>query len=446
MSNNRTILYNNTTSPRNYNRLPDALRAAAAERKYSSALDLYATSDLTVRKVAELSGVTAAGLSAHIARNHRPLLYARYGMDFAGATELKVKAPKGQSLKTHLKYKEAIEACGDMAYIEYNVSEIARMFGLSGNALAAQLRVHYPDVIPAREEQRQQLGLADNVRRGARQSSVEDYGEAVAMYRDTDLTISEVAGRCDVSPGGLSRYMRFYHKDVIEAKAARRAEAPADRRAGLLSGNGQLYGPKAGTVAYYARALELYRTTAMTVDEIAAAAAVPAEGFRAYLGQWHRDDMLRRRGVEWDGEGTPDLASVPRYRRSTAGKYADAIDSLRANPRPVAEVAADFGLNPEVFRKYLRTHAPGLASEQGMVRLGNGRLVKRSSYEKYRDAVDEYAASADSLKDIARRRGLVYTSLAAYVSRNCPDDIARHEQAVASVAGARDNNDNKGIA
>lgn len=445
MSDTNRILYNNTITPRNCNRLPDAQRAAAAERKYSEALGLYATTDLTVRKVAEMCGVTPAGLSAHIARYHRPLLYARYGMDVTATAATKVKAPKGQSLVTRLKYKDAIEACGDMAYIEYNVAEIARMFDLSASALAAQLRVHYPDVIPGRELQRQRLGIADNFPRGARQSSVDDYQAAMAMYRDTDLTIPEVAERCDVSKSGLTQYMRFYHKDVIAAKAARRADAPNRRRAGSLAGNGRLYGPMPETVAYYARALELYTTTAMTIDEIAAETSVPVEGFRSYLSRWHKDEMLRRRGVEWSAQGTPDLASAPRYLKSTAGKYADAIASLSSRPRPVAEVAAEFGLNPETFRKYLKTHAPALAGQQGMVRLANGCLVKRSSYEKYSDAVSEYASSADTLKDIARRRGLVYTSLAAYVARNCPDECAAHEQAVAAAA-ATHNNDNNGNA
>ncbi len=66
-----------------------------------------------------------------------------------------------------------------------------------------------------------------------------------------------------------------------------------------------------------------------------------------------------------------------------------------------------------------------------MVRQSDGRLVKKSSSDKYAPAISEYASSADSLKDIARRHGLVYNSLLAFVKRNCPDECRRHSEAIA---------------
>ena len=79
---------------------------------------------------------------------------------------MKVKSPRGQSHTTHLKYREAIAACGDIAYVEFNIAEIARLFGVDPTGLSSQLRVHYPDVIPAREALRQRLGIADRLHRG----------------------------------------------------------------------------------------------------------------------------------------------------------------------------------------------------------------------------------------------------------------------------------------
>ena len=67
---------------------------------------------------------------------------------------------RGQRPETHAKYKEAIAACDSMEYIECNVSQIAREFGLDGTNLARQLRTHYPDVLEFRERERQRLGLA----------------------------------------------------------------------------------------------------------------------------------------------------------------------------------------------------------------------------------------------------------------------------------------------
>lgn len=414
--------YENTVMPSDFNRLPVSQRASAADSKYAEAVAMYATTALPICRVAQMCGVTPGGLSAYIGRYHRQLLYARYGLDgnSADIQTIKIKPPKGQSLKTHLKYKDAIEACRDIAYIEYNVSQIARLFGLDGTALASQLRVHYPDVITGRELMRQQLGIADNSHRGARKASIEAYDTAMAMYRDTDLTAPEVAAICGVSKSGLVQYLRFYHKDVIDAKAARRKSATrTEGLVGELSGNGRLYGPKAETTQLYAAALKLYLATSKSISEIAAETGVPASGLRAYLKYW-----------------SADLAANSRRPKAVADKYAAAIASLKAAPRPVAEVAADFSLNPDVFREYLKTHHPELAATQGMTRLADGKVVRRSSQAKYQAAISEYAASAEPLKSIALRHGINYNSLLGYVLRNCPQERESHKKmvALASVA------------
>ena len=378
-----------------------------AGRKYAEAVELYATTGLPMRCIAEICEVTPRGLSAYIGRNHRQLLYARYGLNIGDCETdtLKIRPVRGQSYRSHIKYKDAIEACGDIAYIEYNVSQIARLFGLSGPALSSQLRVHYPDVIPARERLRKRLGLADNAHRGARKISNDVYEEALRMYRNTDMTIPQVAEKCDVSKGGLVQYMRFYHKEIIKYKEEKRCaakESKSTRIAGQLSGNGRLYGPKSGTVERYAPAVELYRTTFKSIPEIAAETGVSVSGLRNYLKQWQ-------------GE-----AGKIDHRRSSkaSDKYAAAIASLSVNARPVASVAAEYGLNPDVFRRYLKTNAPHLIPSACTAR------------EKYKDAVNEYATTSESLKNIAQRHGLVYNSLLGYILRNCPHERDSHQKIV----------------
>lgn len=420
MNDIQRLTYKHNPTQQDNKHLPTTLRIPAAERKYSEAVNLYATTELSISKIAELTGVTPSGLSAHIGRHHRHLLFARYGLDVNNpdVKALKVKPAKGQSSATHIKYKEAIEACGDIAYIEYNVAQVARLFNLDGTALASQLRTHYPDVIPNRERVRQNLGIADNTHRGARPQSVQQYAEALAMYRDTDLTIPQVAERCSVSKGGFSQFMRFYHQDIIARKATQREAAIAKygtRQIGKLSGNGNLYGPKPETVALYAPALELYQKSGMTIREIAKTTGVSAEGFKTYLHRWQRSLKPRRRAE---------------------AKYAQAIESLKSNPRPVAEVAAQFALNPDLFREYLKAHRPELAEQQGMARLADGKVVKRSSMEKYRDAISEYAGSTESLRNIAGRHGIPYKSIMGYMLRNCPSERESHNKLVKQAADA----------
>ena len=381
------------------NRLPVAERISAARDRYAAAVELYASSSLSIKEIAEQTGLTPFALSHHLSRHHRPLLYNRYGLEVPpDDSPVRIKSPRGQSRATHLKYKDAIEACGDIAYAEFNISQIARLFSLNPTGLSAQLRVHYPDIIPAREALRRRLGIADRLHRGALPSSKAAYEKAVSVYKDTDLTIREVADRFGISFSGFGQYMRHYHHDAIDAKAARRSRSKKDtrqRRSGDLSGNGQLYGPKKKTAERYARALNLYKEGRMTIEEVVKETGVPLGGFRHYIDQWHRD--IRRNRKE--------------------NKYGEAIASLRANPRPVSEVGREYGLNPDIFREYLKVHAPDLAEGQGMVRLENGRRVKRSAWEKYRPAIEEYRKDGGALHAIACRHGLNYKSLSSFLRR-----------------------------
>lgn len=435
--NNDAVPMNLEPQPVNCLHLRSEERTPAVRIKYAEAVEMYATTDLTLREIAKRCGVTSEGLSAHIGKYHRKLLLARYGLsaDDKDLHTVKVKPRKGQAPMTYKRYKDAIKASSDLAYIEYNITQIARMFGLDGSALATQLRFHYPDVIPFREKLRKRLGIADNIHRGVRPWCDTAYAEAVELYRDTDMSIPEIAEKCNISEGGFSQHLRFYHKDVIAVKEKRRMEAKrkeGSRPMGKLSGNGNYYGPKPETVAKYATSMDLYRNTSLTIKEIVAKTGVTLGGFAGYLHQWYRGEKLRRRGYEWDGVSEPDLQGTKHYLKSTAGKYAEAIASLKENPRHVAEVAAEFGFNPEVFRDYLKKHEPELAAQQGMTRIAGGKLVKRTSEEKYRAAIQEYATSAEPLKSIARRYGLVYNSIMGYVLRNCPEERESHRRLVES--------------
>lgn len=264
-------------------------RHSAAMQKYAEAIRIYSNSDIPLSEIAKQFNLSPDALSNYIGRYHRDLLLKKYGIESLNFSQC-LKKREYQSVYTHKKYRNAILACSDMAYIEYNISQIAEMFGLNPTALSSQLRFHYPDVIPERERVRQDLGIADNVHRGARPQCLEAYADAVAMYRDTDMTVREVAEACNVSFGGLRQHLQFYHKSVVKQKADRRkscANSTDQRQSGTLSGNGQICGPKPGTVEKYAKALETYRTSSMTLKEIAKTTGVPYEGFRNYLRSWN---------------------------------------------------------------------------------------------------------------------------------------------------------------
>jgi len=113
-------------------------------------------------------------------------------------------------------------------------------------------------------------------------------------------------------------------------------------------------------------------------------------------------------------------------------KYANAIERLQNTDLPTAKVAAEFGLNPETFRMYLREHHPELVTARGMIRTSDGKVVSNRSAEKYAEALRIYVTTSESLKSIAKRLGLTYNSVGGFIRRNYPEAIEKHNSLLVS--------------
>lgn len=412
-------------------------RRHALHLKYKKAVTLYAETDMPMKAIAKECNVSVDGLGSYLRRHWRELVLRRHQIPTDGkeAQDVKIIGAEKQNVNAHAKYKDAIAACGSLEHIDLNVSQVARKFGVDGTALANFMRIHYMYILTWREKVRHLLGINDNVLHGARPTCMEQYAEAVKLYSTTNLTIPEIAEKCDVSPSGFSQHLRFYHRDILKQKRdqrkARQAAGKTGKKTfGALLGNGRRYQPAPKTEKKYAQALVLYRDTALTMKEIAQLTNVPREGFRAYLHKWHRDLVLIRSGISPTTEEGVDLRKARKRMKTVAAKYEKAIESLRQHPRPITRVAAEFGFNSGVFRNYLYKHEPQLARQQGLVRASDGKLKSRKSERKYAEAVQIYAGTTESLKSIAARLGLVYNSLGGYMRRNHPDVIARHQALV----------------
>lgn len=134
------------------------------EEKYREAIELYRTTGLPVREICARTGVPFTAFRSFLHSCHRELMFARYGMEVAPeeAAATRLRKRSGQTAASRAKYGEAIRACDDIAYIEYNVSQIAYMFHLDPSGLGSQLRNHYPEIIERRERERHRLGVNDN--------------------------------------------------------------------------------------------------------------------------------------------------------------------------------------------------------------------------------------------------------------------------------------------
>lgn len=402
--------------------------------KYEEAVEMYADSKLPLCKIAVKCNVSLGGLGSYLRRYWRELILRRRGISYEGKNpkDIKIVSSGQPSIVSKAKYTEAVEACKSLDYIDLNVSQVARKFNVNGTALANYMRLHYEEIPIWRENVRRMLGIGDNVHRGVRPECEEQYASAVEMYKSTDKTIPEIAEICQVSIGGLSQHMRFYHKEVIRKRKAERKAAKKNRIIGKICGNGQIHCPQQKTVEKYQEALGLYKNSNLIIKEIVRKTGVPLEGFRNYLRVWHRDLMLERRGGEKVDckEEYIDLTKTKCYLKSTAAKYEAAISSMKNNLRPVTQVAAEYALNADTFRSYLWEHEPDLVAQCGMVKNENGKYISRQAMEKYVEAVRLYETTTENLKSIAKRLGIVYNSLSGYIRRNCPDAKQKHEELV----------------
>lgn len=403
------------------------------EEKYRQAIELYRTTELSCAEISRTCKVTVSGFQRYLSLYHRDLLLARYEITCSKeeARHIKLGPLRGQLPATRAKYKEAIEACESLDYIEYNVSQIAREFGLNGTNLGRQLRTHYPGVIEWRETVRERLGLGDNLPRGTRRYCKEQYAEAVKLLRaNRYITVQEAADTCGVSYTRLEQHLLFYHKDLVKQRIEIRKKAVGHKRKGKITGRGTLHTPSPETKEKYAEAVRLYSTTPMSASRIAKMTGVSKKEFYEYLHRWHMDLICKRKNIPYEEGMTIEWSKVRKYNPATKAKYAEAIRRLKKSELSMAKVAAEFGLHPECFRQYLKEHELELYARQGMVRTDDGKVMSRHSMEKYGEAIRLYGTTTEGIKSLARRFSVNDCALRDFIKRHFPEIMEKHNELI----------------
>ena len=389
--------------------------------KYKEAVRLFGSTSLTRKEICLRCNLSVSAFNAHLQKYHRDLLFQRYGEKTStdGNARSKIKEKYGQSFFSRKKYQKAIEACCNENYITYNISEIAKYFKLSPTGLGNQLRAHYPDILARRYKEQMRRGIPTHQQTALKVESDVQYAKAVALLSTTNYTIKEAAKLCQVSFTGLRQHVLFYHQDLVLQRRRRREKNKGQQRMGMQTGSNTIHEPKPATVKKYAEALELYRTTSLSLKDIADKSKITCSGFAYYLRTWHKDLIVKRRASTHRHFGeTENLNANKHYLVSTAAKYAKAITYMKSHDVSTASVARRFSLHPECFRMYLKEHEPKIAAWQGMITTSNGRHMLRRSYEKYKQAIYLYTTTNESVNDIAKKLHLHPSSLRSFLKRH----------------------------
>ncbi|MBQ6911592.1 MAG: hypothetical protein IJQ35_05425 [Bacteroidales bacterium] len=340
----------------------------------------------------------------------------------------------GQPPETEQKYREAVQACMSILNLSLTVADIARMYHLDPQCLRGQLKRHYPDVIPRRNELRAKLGYVVFEQSRLHRSSMEKYVPAVKMLKETDLTVKEVAERCGVTYLGLRQHLIYYHKEVAELRLGKRMQALSGPvPVGEKDCNNRPVGPSATMQARFAPAIKMARETDLPLTEIALRCGVEPRGLQGYVQKWHRDLMEERQRKREEALLQRKKAVRPKVSRAEIVRvqYTPAVDMIRGG-MSLSEAASAVGTSPDNLRSWLKSHYPEVLdiSRNGMTKTPEGVTMKRATYERY-VVIAQYMAEhpGEGSVDVAKRFGVQVSSMNKVLARCFSDVWGKHLEA-----------------
>lgn len=348
----------------------------------------------------------------------------------------------GQHPETEALYHDAIQACRSLDALELTISEIARKYQLKPECLRNQLKRHFPEILPRREQVRDMLGYSRPGNRGLKKATIEKYAAAVHMLRDANITVRDAAQRCEVSYQGLQQHLLFYHKDIASSRMLYRADAlleavPFSLRKGAPSSNGGIRSPKPETVSYFAPAVKMYLETDLPLTHIASQCGVNAHAFSSYLKRWYPEDVKRRKlareaalaAKKKERSHRPDRSGVVRARQ----RYTPAIALLQEG-KTISQAAKELAVPIWDLSAWLKRNQPEILQQTnaGMFVLPSGQKTLRRTYQRFLP-VAEYMTThpSKSTKELSAKFNIPLSSLTKYISTYFPEQWGRHLKACA---------------
>lgn len=245
--------------------------------------------------------------------------------------------------------------------------------------------------------------------------TADKYCEAIELYRTTDLTLGEISGRCGVTRSGLAAYIYRHHRDLL----LKRNGLAGDIKNPIRKNKGQ----RPETREKYRNAIEACDSEKYIHLNISQIAYIFHLNPTALANQLraHYPDIIPRRESERLKRGIAD--NLHRGVRKVSDEvYKEAVRLLRDSDYTIEEVAELCNVSYSGLRQHILFE---LFESLGMISLSNGHLVLKRSYDKYKEAIEAYMSSSETLKSIALRFGLNYKSFGSFIRRNIPEIIRK---------------------
>jgi transposase-like protein len=175
----------------------------------------------------------------------------------------------------------------------------------------------------------------------------------------------------------------------------------------------------------------MYRTTDLTVAEIALKCGVMTNDFHGYLRRWCRSDMAVREKLH------QERLEEQRREREKAGarsrialatqKYTPALKLIEEGAT-YEEAAKTLDVDRENLYRWVLSNHPDIhrREHQNQVEvLPNGKECAKASWAMFGEAVEAYLKTDEPLARIAKRFGLRPTSLSNFIRRKFPEAVER---------------------
>jgi transposase-like protein len=235
------------------------------------------------------------------------------------------------------------------------IPEVAKECNVSPNGLSQHLRFYHRSLLVKKEAEREQAKkrkkkglMSGNGRtRGPLPETVEKYGEALKLYRDTDLDVKEIVRRTAVSLSGFRFYLREWHRDLILERRGGEADGDED----WIDLNQRKRYSKA-VANKYAAAIAKLKAGGHTTSAVASEYGFHPEVFRDYLHK-HEPELAGTLGMKRDRNGKLTASKAEE-------KYGEALRLYETTGESLKSIAARLGLVYNSIGGYVRRHYPEL--------------------------------------------------------------------------------------
>lgn len=325
------------------------------------------------------------------------------------------------------KYKEALRLYRDT---DMTITEISRKCGVTRAGLAGYIHRCHRDLMYARHGiETATPGKKMNKNRGQRPQTREKYREAIEACDSEEyihLNVSQIARMFNLGGTALGNQLKTHYPEIITRREKER------KRRGIAD-NFQR-GPRKFATEAYSDAVELLRTSDLTIEEVAEACKVSFTGFRQHVLLYHKDLVDLRQNKRQEGKLKPKVGRISGNGKvrcpgeEYAERFNEALDLYRTTSLPVKEICRITATDLQAFGNHLRMWHKRLIFKRRGFELPETQSDRESLYgikrsnpwttEKYAPAIAELASGTDSVEGIARKYGFVPEVFRKYIKKH----------------------------